>query len=239
MQVTTKAIVLSSIKYGDTSLIVKAYTLSDGLKSYLLKGVLASKKGKLKSAYFQPLTQLELVANHKNKGTLESIREVKVYYPYQTLHMDIAKNAMTLFLAEMLGSSIHEEEPNAGLFHFLEASMQWLDAHHEISNFHLFFLLDLTKYLGFYPDISRIHEPNFDLLEGEFTKIPSLHPSLAGKNLDYFKKFLGINFDGIHTIKMNKTDRQELLKSLVLYYELHLQGFRRPKSLAVLNEVFR
>ena len=239
MQVTTKAIVLSSIKYGDTSLIVKAYTLSDGLKSYLLKGVLASKKGKLKSAYFQPLTQLELVANHKNKGTLESIREAKVYYPYQTLHTSIVKNAMTLFLAEMLGSSIHEEEPNTGLFHFLEASMQWLDAHHEISNFHLFFLLDLTKYLGFYPDISGMHEPNFDLLEGEFTQMPSLHPSLIGKNLDYFKQFLGINFDGIHKIKMNKTDRQELLKTLVLYYELHLQGFRRPKSLAVLNEVFR
>jgi DNA repair protein RecO (recombination protein O) len=239
MQVTTKAIVLSSIKYGDTSLIVKAYTLSDGLKSYLLKGVLASKKGKLKSAYFQPLTQLELVANHKNKGTLESIREVKVYYPYQTLHTDITKNAMTLFLAEMLGNSIYEEEPNNGLFHFLEASMQWLDAHRETSNFHLFFLLDLTKYLGFYPDTSYVHEAYFDLLEGEFTKMPSLHPNLTDKNLDYFKQFLGINFDRIHTIKMNKTDRQELLKSLVLYYELHLQGFRRPKSLAVLNEVFR
>ncbi len=239
MQVTTKAIVLSSIKYGDTSLIVKAYTLSDGLKSYLLKGVLASKKGKLKSAYFQPLTQLELVANHKNKGTLESIREVKVYYPYQTLHTDIAKNSMTLFLAEMLGNSIYEEEPNKGLFHFLEASMQWLDTHQEIFNFHLFFLLDLTKYLGFYPDTSYAHEAYFDLLEGEFTKMPSLHPNLTDKNLEYFKQFLGINFDGIHTIKMNKTDRQELLKSLVLYYELHLQGFRRPKSLAVLNEVFR
>jgi len=84
MQVTTRAIVLSSLKYGDTSLIVKAFTLSDGLKSYLLKGVLTSKKGKLKSAYFQPLTQLELVANHKNKGTLEAIREARVTYHYLT-----------------------------------------------------------------------------------------------------------------------------------------------------------
>jgi len=69
MQVTTKAVVLKALKYGDTSLIVKAFTASDGLKSYLLKGVLASKKGKLKTAYFQPLTQLELVANHKNIRT--------------------------------------------------------------------------------------------------------------------------------------------------------------------------
>ncbi|WP_431111606.1 DNA repair protein RecO, partial [Winogradskyella poriferorum] len=82
MQITTKAIVLSSLKYGDTSLIVRAFTESDGVKSYLLKGVLASKKGKLKPAYFLPLMQLELVAVHKNKGTLETIKEVKVSMPY-------------------------------------------------------------------------------------------------------------------------------------------------------------
>ena len=100
MQVTTKAIVLSALKYGDTSLIVKAFTASDGLKSYLLKGVMGSKKGKLKPGYFQPLMQLEIVAYHKNKGTLESIREVKVAVPYKTLHTDIVKNSIVLFLAD-------------------------------------------------------------------------------------------------------------------------------------------
>lgn len=238
MQVTTQAIILTSLKYGDTSLIVKAFTASDGLKSYLLKGVLSSKKGKLKSAYFQPLTQLEIVADHRNKGTLESIREAKVSYPYLTLHNDMAKNAMTLFLAEMLGLSIREEERNQGLFEFLVASLQWLDTHAEISNFHCSFLIRLTKYLGFYPDTSAMHSSCFDLMEGEFTDTPSLHPVLTGENLGYFKSFLGIHFDAIQTIKMNKTNRQELLQSLVLYFELHLQGFRKPKSLAVLNEVF-
>lgn len=238
MQITTKAIVLTSLKYGDTSLIVKAFTESDGLKSYLLKGVLASKKGKLKTAYFQPLTQLELVANHKNKGTLESIRDVKVSYAYQTLHTDIAKNAMALFLAEMLGNSIYEEEANQGLFQFLEASLQWFDARDEIANFHIYVLIRLTKYLGFYPDCNTMEASCFDLMEGEFADTPSLNPILTGENLSYFKTFLGINFDAIHTIKMNKNNRQELLQSLVLYYELHLQGFRKPKSLAVLNEVF-
>ncbi len=238
MQVTTKAIVLISLKYGDTSLIVKAFTASDGLKSYLLKGVLTSKRGKLKSAYFQPLSQLELVANHKNKGTLESIREVKVNYHYQTLHTDISKNAMALFLAEVLGNSVREEERNEPLFEFLEASLQWFDTHEAISNFHLYFLIRLTKYFGFYPDTNDMGTVCFDLQEGEFTNTPSLNPILTGENLSFFKRFLGINFDEVQRIKMNKTNRQELLKSLVLYYELHLQGFRNPKSLAVLNEVF-
>ena len=238
MQVHTKAIVLSALKYGDTSLIVKLFTVSDGLKSYLLRGVLASKKGKLKTAYFQPLTQLEITANHKNKGTLERLSEVKVCYQYQSLHTDIAKNAITLFLAEMLGNSIFEEESNLGLFQFIEAALQWLDTHDKIANFHLFFLLSLTRYLGFYPDTSQMNTSYFDLLEGQFTNHLSMNPVLMESKLVNFKLFLGTNFDAIHTIKMNKKDRQELLESLVLYFELHLQGFRKPKSLAILNEVF-
>ncbi|QXP50837.1 DNA repair protein RecO [Cellulophaga sp. HaHa_2_1] len=239
MQVTTKAIVLSALKYGDTSLIVKIYTASDGLKSYLLKGVLASKKGKLKTAYFQPLMQLELVAYHKNKGTLETVREAKPSYHYQSLHTNITKNALTFFLAEMLSNSIQEEEEdNDNLFEFLEASLQWLDSHDEISNFHLYFLMVLTKYFGFYPDISESKAPYFDLQEGAFSYSLSLNPIVLGENLYYFKQFLGINFDAISAIKMSKRQRQELLKSIILYYELHLHGFRKPKSLAILNEVF-
>ncbi|TLP75400.1 DNA repair protein RecO [Maribacter sp. ACAM166] len=238
MQLTTKAIVFSALKYGDTSLIVKAFTASDGIKSYLLRGVLSSKKGKLKFAYFQPLTQLEIVANHRNKGALESIREAKVYYHYQTLYADMAKNAISLFLAELLGNSIREEERNEDLYQFLEASLQWLDMHRDVANFHLYFMLSLTKFLGFYPDAYQIDRPYFDLLEGEFTATESLNPMLRGENIYYFKTFLGINFDAIDTIKMKKTNRQELLKSLILYFELHLQGFRKPKSLAVLNEIF-
>ncbi len=238
MQVTTKAIVLTTLKYGDTSLIVKAFTASDGLKSYLIKGVLSSKKGKLKTAYFQPLTQLEIVANHKNKGALESIREAKVNFHYQTLHTQIAKNAMTQFLAEMLGNSIYEEESNQNLFDYIEASLQWLDTNDSISNFHIHFLVNLTRYLGFYPDTNDLNANYFDLLEGKFTNILSLNPILKDENLIFFKRILGINFDALETIKMNKANRQELLKSLVLYFKLHLHGFRKPKSLAILNEVF-
>lgn len=238
MQITTKALILSSIKYGDTSLIVKAFTYSDGLKSYLLKGILTSKKGKLKTAYFQPLTQLEIVVNHKNKGTLERLIDAKVSYPYQSAHTDIAKNAMVLFLAEILVNSIFEEEQNEDLFRFLEASLQWLDTHDNISNFHLFFLLGLSKYLGFYPDTTNMNYPYFDLAEGAFVESPGINPILKEEALELFKAFLGINFDAIHKVSMGKKTRQELLQSLVLYFEVHLHGFKKPRSLAILNEVF-
>ena len=238
MRVTTKAIIFSSIKYGDTSLIVKAFTRSDGLKTYLLKGILTSKKGKLKPALFQPMTQLELVAIHKNKGTLERIIEAKVLHHYQTIHANIPKNSITLFLAETLSIAIREEEENPALFGFLEYAFLWLDHHNESANFHLLFLLQLTNYLGFQPDDSEQQFPYFDLQEGCFVQSPGLNPILEGEELRAFKQFLGINFDGLLNVKLNNNQRQELLKKLLLYFQLHLHDFRTPKSLAVLNAVF-
>ena len=151
MLVTTKAIVLSTIKYGDADLIVKCYT-QEGLKSYMLKRILKAKKGKLKAAYFQPLTQLELVAKHNVKGNLNFIKEAKVSYPYSSITFDISKQAIALFLSEILNKSIHEEEVNAPLFEYIETALIWLDTHNNVANFHLLFLVNLTKHLGFYPE---------------------------------------------------------------------------------------
>jgi DNA repair protein RecO (recombination protein O) len=238
MQLRTKAIVLSSLKYGDTSLIVRAYTESDGLKAYLLKGILASRKGKLKTAYFQPLSQLDIVAIHKNKGTLEQIREARVDFHYTTMHTDITKNAITLFLAEMLSNCIREEQSDTALFSYLQTALQWLDTHDQIANFHLYFLLSLTRFLGCYPDLSHIDAAYFDLQEGQFTDVPSGNKVIRGDELNQFRKLLGTNFDVVHLIQMSKVQRQQLLQNIVEYFELHLHGFRKPRSLAVLNEVF-
>ena len=166
---TTKAIVISAIKYSDSSLIVKLYTREIGLKSYLIKGVLKSKKGKLKAAYFQPLTQLKIVASHQEKRNLHSIREAQVINVYQSIHTTIVKQSLVLFLAEMMSNAIQEEEPNILLYEYLETSLIWLDSHDKISNFHLLFLLNLTKYLGFYPDTSESERKGFHLREGFFT----------------------------------------------------------------------
>lgn len=238
MIVATNAIVILTLKYGDTSLIVKCLTETSGMHTYLLKGILKAKKGKLKAAYFQPLTLLEIVANHKNNGTLETLREAKVSYPYHSIHTDIHKNAIAFFISEILAVSIYEEEQNKSMFEFIETALRWLDLNEEISNFHIAFLMMLSRYLGFYPDDSRKELPFFDLQEGEFTHTET-STTLKDQNLEDFKCFLGIIFDAIHTIKLTKERRATLLNNLIIYFELHLQGFKKPKSIAVLNEVFR
>lgn len=238
MRTTTKAIVFSSLKYGDSSLIVRAYTESDGLKSYLLKGVLSSRKGKVKAAYFLPLMQLELVANHRNRGSLEHLSEVRVSVPYQSLHTEQPKNSLVLFLAEMLGNSIQEQQRDPGLFGYLEYSLQWLDTHRLSPDFHILFLLNLSRYLGFYPDTRLGDAAYFDLQEGEFCTGPSLNPLIEGELLGHFRAFLGVEFEALDSIKTGRDMRGKLLQRMILYYKLHLHGFREPKSLAVLNEVF-
>jgi len=236
--ITTKAIVFSAIKYGDTSLIVKCFTLEEGVKTYMIKGVLKAKKGKLKAAYFQPLTQLVLTANHNNKGTLNSIKEAQVSYLYETIHTSVIKQTIVLFIAEILSSIIQEEEKNESLFNYIETSLIWLDTHNSIANFHLLFLLNLSRYLGFYPDTSNQYGTAFNLLEGNFTLSTHEKSTIIGENFLLFKRLLGTNFDAIHTISFNKTERQIVLKIIIQYFELHLEGFKKPKSLDVLETVF-
>lgn len=239
MQITTKAIVLSSLKFGDTSLIVKCFTLEAGLKSYMLKGVLKAKKAKVKAAYFQPLSQLEIEATHKNKGTLENIREVRTAYAYQSLHTDVKKSSVAMFLAEMLSTSIQEEEQNEGMFRYLETSLQWLDTHREIANFHMLFLLNLTRFLGFYPDTTNSHYDSFSLLEGAYVPGNGSKHIIYNEKLILLNRLLGTTFDGLHTVGFSAVNRMALLEVLIEYFELHLQGFKKPRSLSILNEVFR
>jgi len=236
MLVKTKAIVISSLKYQEKSLIVKCFTLSDGLKSYFVRDAFSSRKSNQKIAYFQPFSILEIEAIHKNKGTLENFKEIKLATPFQTIHNTISKSTIVLFLSEMMHYSIHEEEENEALFTYLETALLWLDAHDDMANFHLIFLLEATKYLGFYPDITDIDLLYFEMTEGVFTPFNAIS-SLSVHETSLFKKLLSLKFDSdlktFHII-----ERQLLLKILIDYYSFHLEGFRKPKSLDVLKEVF-
>ena len=236
MQIKTKAIVISSLKYQEKSLIVKCFTLSDGLKSYFVRDAFSSRKSNQKIAYFQPLTLLEIEAVHKNKGTLENFKEIKIASPFHSIHSDVVKSTIVMFVSEILNTSIQEEEKNEPLFNFLETALNWLDNHNEISNFHLTLLLEITKYLGFYPDTTNIENQFFEMTEGVFSPFHAIS-SLTEHETNLFRKLIALKFDNgqksFHVI-----ERQILLKILIDYYSFHLDGFRKPKSLEVLKEVF-
>ena len=236
MQVKTKAIVISSLKYQEKSLIVKCLTHSDGLKSYFVPNAFSTKKGNQKIAYFQPLSILEIEASHKNKGSLEHFKEIKLAHAYKNIPNDIIKSTIVLFLSEILHYSIHEEEKNESLFDFLESALLWLDAHDETTNFHLILMLEMTKFFGFYPDNSESIFKFFDCKEGNFTAFRGTN-CLSEHETFLFKKLIDLKFDSDQKVFAG-IERQVLLKILLNYYLMHLDGFKKPKSLDVLKEVF-
>ena len=238
MIISTKGIVISKIKFKENDLIVKCYTASNGIMSFLVKGVLSSKKSKLKSAYFQPLTMLKLEIDFKENRELHYIKGVRISNNYSSLHTAIFKSTVVLFLSEILAMVLKEEEANNDLFIFLETALLMFDSIDSNPYFHYQFLMGLTRYIGFSPDLSNSEFPFFNLESGCYERVHSSRYSISGNKLKLFKTTLGMEFDKSKGELLNGSQKQELLEMILLYFKLHLQGFKLPKSLDVLNQVF-
>lgn len=239
MLITTHVIVLSKLKYGDNDLIIKCYSKEFGIISFLQRNILNSKRGKVKKGYFESLSQLQLQILYKPKRSLQVIKEVKASHLYSSLHTHVLKSSIVIFLSELLTGVLREEEINMPLYQYLETTLLWLDNHEDYANFHLLFLLRLTKYLGFYPDELNSNFNYFNLVEGKFVSTPSDIHSISGENLGILKQLLGTGFDAINILKLNSRQRQSFLQMILHYYQIHLGNFKPPKSLDVLNQVFR
>jgi len=225
MLLSTKAIVLSALKYKESSLIVSCYTEELGLQSYILHHIFKTKKRKLNPAYFQLLTQLEIHTNYKPNQSLHKINDVKLQHTYSSLHTDIYKSTVSMFLAEVLQNVLKEEEKNIELYHYIETSLLWYDLHPFNPNFHLLFLLKLSQYLGIYPSIDNLH-----LIFFRYEKNNQKYTTL--------KTLLGINFDALNTIKINGQIRQDILSEILHYFSVHLGFFKKPRSLKILHDIF-
>src|SRR5580698_284754 len=140
----TKGIVLRTVKYGETSIIVSVFTELFGIQSYLVNGVrVSSKKGPGKANLFQPAAILDFIVYHNELKNLQRLREFKWEYLYQHLFFDVLKNSVALFMVELLQKCLKQPEPNPDLFHFAEDAFICLDESEEsvVANFALFFAL--------------------------------------------------------------------------------------------------
>ncbi|WP_196895597.1 DNA repair protein RecO [Aureivirga marina] len=237
MNTKTEAIVLQAIKHKETSLIVKCYTENFGNQTYLLKGVLGNKKGKLKAAYFQPLSIIDIVTTNSKNGDIHFIKEINNVYHYSSIHSTIIKQSIAIFLAETLLYSLKEEEKNSPLFDYIKNALLWFDTQERTTNFHLVFLATLTKYLGFYPDFTENDKPYFHLKEGIFVNQFD-NECIEAENLTLFKKTIGTKFDAESMQFFSNKERQMILDTLLQFYEFHIANFRKPKSIDILKSVF-
>jgi DNA repair protein RecO (recombination protein O) len=235
----TRGIVLHQQKYGETSIIARIYTEKLGLQSYIIKGV-RSPKSKTKNNLFQPGNILDMVVYYKEKSSLRNIKEVKSEYLYKTIPFEMIKSSIMLFMIEILYKTIYEEESNPELFDFVYDSLVTLDQKEkELHDFHLVFMIRLSKYLGFHPRSDYWGKMLFfDLQEGIFSDSRPFHDHYLAKDMALLL-FQLIKSSENQTIPFSipPSKRKLLLEKLIEYYRLHLPMISEIKSHLVLSEV--
>lgn len=240
MQKKTRAVVLYSLKYNDSSMIVHTFTEEDGRMAFWVR-IPKTHKAKVKNVLFQPLSLLELDVEISNKGGLSHIKDVHPIYPFSSIPFNPLKLSVALFMTEFLSKVLKEELENRPLFSYLENSIMWLDnATDHIANYHLVFLMRLSRFLGLYPNLEEYHDGDFfDMLNGCFVPLQPFHGQFVkGCEAKHIITLMRMNYDTMYLFRMNHNERNEILDMLLRYYSIHIPGSSDLKSLSVLQELY-
>jgi len=236
LETTTEAIVLRKVPYTGSSIVATAYTKRFGLLSFMIRT--GSKKNRRGRAALELLSGVEIGFHYREKYNVQTAREIRFRPESTVLDSDPLKGSIRLFLAEMLYKAIKEEAPDPELFDYIDSSLQYFASAEHIYSFHLLFLMRLTRFFGFFPKGNRSADfPFFDGLSGEFTRDPnaSLH-TLGEPQSRFWSELVKSDYGDKTALKTEM--KRELLRFMVDYYRLHLEGFGEVKSLPVLLEVF-
>ena len=238
----TSAIILRTVKYGETSLVVSAFTELFGLQTYMVNGVRTAKKTGLKASLYQPASVVEMEVYHNERNSMHRIKEINRIHVFKNILTDVVKNSVAIFLMELLYKLLKQPEQNSDLFYFCEDSLLQLDLAppHVTANLPLFFALHISHFFGFKIDDNYNKECLFlDLQEGNFVNERPLHPHfMEGENASLTAELLRIMLPvELDDIKMNHLKRRELLAKYMEYYSLHIHDFGTMKTLQVMQEV--
>lgn len=240
MQIKTQAIVLKTYKYSETSIIAKMYTKELGLMSFMVHGV-RKRKSKTSASLFQALQILNLEINYRERSNLQSIKEINIAEGVHNIHSNIIKSSVALFVAETVFKCVKEEEANKTLFQFIATSIEFLNEaeNSQIANFHLIFLLGLSRFLGFYPNNNFDSDNIYFIPEmGEFDSYAKGNMFFSKDNSLLLNKLLQSNYSQMNTVKLTAKERRFLLNAIIDYYRFHLPEMGEIQSLDVLEVVF-
>jgi DNA repair protein RecO (recombination protein O) len=240
----TKGIVLRSVKYGESSLVVSIYTELFGMQSYMVNGVrTASAKQPYRANLFQPATILDLVVYQNDRSSLQRIKEFKWAVIYNDIYRNIHKNTVALFITEVLQKCLNQPEANPELYEFLEDVFTQLDEGDQMvtANFPLYFLLHLAHFFGFrIQDTFNGSNTVLDLREGNFVSRRPQHPNYLEDSLsEISSQVLKTQHPRELTeLQMNREQRKVLLDAYLSYYVFHQPGFGSLKSIPVLHALY-
>lgn len=239
MEQKTRCIVLRTVKYGDDKLIIDFLTHEAGRLSALWK-INTSSRSKVRRQMFQPLSILECEFETSPRQQLCKIREAHPHCLYSTLSTDIRKISIAFFLAEFLSFSTRDMHTDNAFYEFIEQSLTWLDmSERGIENFHLMFMLRVSRFLGFHPDVDSYHSDYiFDMREGRFSSSIPFHTDwLNGEEAKRMLLLLRMHPHNLHVFRMNRNERNRAVDLVLRYYRLHIPSFGEMKTLDVLRSL--
>ena len=240
MQVKTRAIVLNSLKYGESQVLVDLFTEAHGRLSFIQR-IPKTGRARVKKQFFQPLTLLRVEFDYRPAQRLLRLSDAQMESPFISLPFDARKLCIALFVAEFTCYATRSEQDNAALFAYIENSVKWLDAcGGNFANFHIIYMLRLTRFIGFYPNTDGAQDgAYFDLRGACFVPYAPLHPDfLEPDEARKIGLLMRVNYATMHLVKMSRTERNRCVELIVKYYRLHQPDFPELKSLPVLKEVF-
>jgi len=228
----TKAIVLHYVKYGSSSIIVTLYSENFGRLTCIANAV-RTRKTRMHASFFQPLTLVELDLYYRQNREIHRIKDIAGFSQYSSIPFDIRKQTIAFFIAEVLYRTLPEEESNKALFEFLTNALICFDEQPDgINDFHLWLLMQLTRYLGIFPRINQVDKLNTET-ENHFFN------NLSDEIYPYIRDLTGDAYTPPLHLKIPGKIRALLLDKIIHYYSLHIEGFSVIKSYPVLMEIFR
>jgi DNA repair protein RecO (recombination protein O) len=235
MRVSDRAIILQAIKYGDKKFILKLYTRHNGLLTAAAQGG-SSPSSKIRTSLLQPLNMLEIELMKKQNRDVQRLTEASCYYVSHPTGVSISRLGIAQFMNEILLRCLKEQSANGHLYDFIESCLRYLNESEEFINLHIYFMTELSKYLGIEPHNNYSKEqPYFDMREGRFTEVSLVFPlGLNEEESRFFSEMLRCD---LLAEKMNNSQRQKLVEILLAYYQLHVPGFGNIRSLEVLRDV--
>lgn len=250
MLVKTDAIVLHSLKYGESRLIVDVFSRLAGRIS-LIASLPKSPKARLKKQYFQPMTLLEVSYEQRQQMQLQQLKDARLLTAWATIPFSPEKLALSLFTAEFLYHALRSEQQDEAMFDYISDSMKWLDAAQQgFANFHLTFLMRMSRFLGLYPNLvvgdeqagweeDQLSSLVFDLREGCFSTVAPLHRDfLLPNEARLIRLMMRMDYPTMHLYRLSRHDRQRIVEILLRYYRLHIPQFPELKSLQVLQQLW-
>ena len=243
-----KGIVLKTVKFSDTKLIVDLFTLSHGRQSFVTS-MSHSKQGRSQMAFWQPLSLVEFQADIRpNASSLPKPKDVRLYSVYTDIPYNPLKSTIALFLAEFVNATLRNESVNTPLYYYMENSFLYLDNianSASIANFHLVFLLRLTRFVGILPNLDipspapYMAVPLFDLVSSNYTfSVPTHHHYLQREEAALLPLLFRLDYSTMHLLRLSRSQRSRFLQLIEEYYRLHVPAFPEIKSIGILQEIF-